>query len=187
MPPSPSWSSISKWPRVSATGRACLEGGRRASAGLHDGRPREPGVGHGCWPGAGRLSLGCGQRLSQDAPAACTWRRVSYAHASRLRSGRLRGRCTGARPSSSTSRSALSARGAPCRRSREGASTPLGSCCTSRREQAGTAAWAVWGLSLPDEVATGNWIVETKVDGEPAGIHASRLGGRVRGRAHHER
>jgi len=32
-----------------------------------------------------------------------------------------------------------------------------------------------WGLSLPDTVATGNWIVEARIDGEPAGVHAFQI------------
>jgi S1-C subfamily serine protease len=32
-----------------------------------------------------------------------------------------------------------------------------------------------WGLSLPDTVATGSWVVEAAVDGEAAGAHAFRI------------
>jgi hypothetical protein len=32
-----------------------------------------------------------------------------------------------------------------------------------------------WGLSLPDAVATGTWVVEALVDGEPAGAHAFQI------------
>jgi hypothetical protein len=32
-----------------------------------------------------------------------------------------------------------------------------------------------WGLSLPDTVATGTWVVEALVDGEPAGVHALQI------------
>jgi hypothetical protein len=32
-----------------------------------------------------------------------------------------------------------------------------------------------WGLSLPDTVATGTWVLETTVDGEPAGMHAFQI------------
>ena len=32
-----------------------------------------------------------------------------------------------------------------------------------------------WGLSLPDTVATGTWVVETRVDGELAGAHAFQV------------
>ena len=32
-----------------------------------------------------------------------------------------------------------------------------------------------WTLSLPDTVATGTWVLETRVDGEPAGVHAFQL------------
>jgi len=32
-----------------------------------------------------------------------------------------------------------------------------------------------WGLSLPDTVATGTWVVEALVDGEPAGAHAFQI------------
>ena len=39
-----------------------------------------------------------------------------------------------------------------------------------------TARFGVyWGLSLPDTVATGNWVVEARVDGEPAGVHAFQI------------
>ncbi len=34
-----------------------------------------------------------------------------------------------------------------------------------------------WGLSLPDTVATGTWLVEARVDGEPAGVHAFQVQG----------
>jgi hypothetical protein len=32
-----------------------------------------------------------------------------------------------------------------------------------------------WTLSLPDTVATGTWVLETRVDGEPAGVHAFQI------------
>jgi hypothetical protein len=32
-----------------------------------------------------------------------------------------------------------------------------------------------WGLSLPDTVTTGNWVLEATVDGEPAGVHAFQI------------
>lgn len=32
-----------------------------------------------------------------------------------------------------------------------------------------------WGLSLPDSVATGTWVLEARVDGEPAGAHAFQI------------
>jgi hypothetical protein len=32
-----------------------------------------------------------------------------------------------------------------------------------------------WGLSLPDTVATGTWVVEASVDGEAAGVHAFQI------------
>jgi hypothetical protein len=32
-----------------------------------------------------------------------------------------------------------------------------------------------WGLSLPDTVATGTWVVEATVDGETAGVHAFQI------------
>jgi hypothetical protein len=48
---------------------------------------------------------------------------------------------------------------------------------TSQAEvDARSARFAVyWGLSLPDTVAAGNWVVEAKVDGEPAGAHPFRI------------
>ena len=32
-----------------------------------------------------------------------------------------------------------------------------------------------WGLSLPDTVATGTWVIEATVDGGPAGVHAFQI------------
>jgi hypothetical protein len=32
-----------------------------------------------------------------------------------------------------------------------------------------------WGLSLPDSVTTGLWVLEARVDGEPAGMHAFQI------------
>jgi len=35
----------------------------------------------------------------------------------------------------------------------------------------GTRFGVYWGLSLPDTVATGTWVIETRVDGEQAGAY----------------
>jgi len=32
-----------------------------------------------------------------------------------------------------------------------------------------------WGLSIPDTVATGTWVLEAVIDGEPAGVHAFQI------------
>ncbi len=32
-----------------------------------------------------------------------------------------------------------------------------------------------WGLTLPDAVATGTWVLEARIDGEPAGAHAFQV------------
>lgn len=48
---------------------------------------------------------------------------------------------------------------------------------TSRSELVarGPRFGAYWGLSLPDAVATGTWLIEALVDGEPAGAHAFQI------------
>ena len=45
----------------------------------------------------------------------------------------------------------------------------------SEYQARGTRFGLYWTLSLPDAVATGTWVLETRVDGEPAGVHAFRI------------
>ena len=46
---------------------------------------------------------------------------------------------------------------------------------TSDVEARGPRFGVYWGLSLPDRVATGTWVMEASVDGEPAGVHAFQI------------
>jgi hypothetical protein len=46
---------------------------------------------------------------------------------------------------------------------------------TNDVEARGPRFGVYWGLSLPDQVATGTWVLETSVDGEPAGVHAFQI------------
>lgn len=46
---------------------------------------------------------------------------------------------------------------------------------SSEVEARGPRFGVYWGLSLPDRVATGTWVMEASVDGEPAGVHAFQI------------
>jgi hypothetical protein len=46
---------------------------------------------------------------------------------------------------------------------------------TSDVEARGPRFGVYWGLSLPDRVAIGTWVMEASVDGEPAGVHAFQI------------
>lgn len=46
---------------------------------------------------------------------------------------------------------------------------------TSELDARGPRFAVYWGLSLPDRVATGTWVLEASVDTEPAGVHAFQI------------
>lgn len=46
---------------------------------------------------------------------------------------------------------------------------------TSDVRSRGARFGVYWGLSIPDTVATGTWVLEATVDGEPAGVHAFQI------------
>lgn len=45
----------------------------------------------------------------------------------------------------------------------------------SEADARGPRFWVYWGLSLPDQVAVGTWVLEARIDGEPAGVHAFQI------------